>query len=117
MTNEEREQYRRAQAEAGKRVQIVVRKEMLVLVKAAIVSAAVGAALTAAHAADFVPITITEADVQQLQNYFHANTPPAYSEPVIQWLTGLENKAQALKAEAEKKAADAAKAATPPTDK
>lgn len=54
----------------------------------------------------FVPITITEQDVQQLQAYFRTNTPPAYSEPVLKWLSDLEQRAvtqEKAKKEAEKK--------------
>lgn len=54
----------------------------------------------------FVPIVVTEQDVQQLQTYFHTSTPPAYSEPVLTWLNNLEQRAIAqdkAKKEAEKK--------------
>lgn len=61
----------------------------------------------------FVPFTVTEADVQQLQQFFRYNTPPAYSEPVVQWLSTMEQKAQAKEAAKHQSTAPAPAPATP----
>ena len=43
----------------------------------------------------FVPFTVTQADLGQLDTLFVNNAPRNYQQVVAQWLNGLEQRAQA----------------------
>ena len=65
----------------------------------------------------FVPFTVKQQDVLELQNYLNDNVPPRYSAGMVQWINKLEQAAQAAVAAALKKAADDAAAKKPEVKK
>ena len=55
---------------------------------------------------EFLPFTVKQTDVLELQNYLNDNVPPRYSAGMVQWVNRMEQAAQAAVAAALKKADD-----------